>query len=259
MENWLNGMITDFIMSILGMISDPNIIEGAMDKYRISVVVGNCLLVYSLIYAVIVYKFSFDIFEVSKVKRIIQDLMIAGFLLNFADFFIKKGNEFSAILASGWYGTPEYIGETAETIFKSIGLVTAGVAAGAPIILPKLGITILILLGFVLIATIILILTSIMIAGVLEIMFVIFPVVLGLYPTKIGKKFMEKWISLYAGILFVPPVQGLAISLLFTSQSPAVTFLGSLTCLGRLIVVVIIVPGLMLYMFSAAGNANIAS
>lgn len=253
MENSITDMINNFIVSILSMVSDPYIIEGVMDKYKISVIIGNSLLGLSLVYAVIVYKYSLDMFETSKVKRIIQDLMVAGFMLNFGDYFIKKGNEFAEILATGWYGTPEYIEGIGKTILESIGI-AAVLSGGSPIILPTLGIAILILLGVVLILLIILILTSIIIASVLEIMFIMLPVILGLYPTKLGKKFMEKWTTLYVGMLSIPPVQGLALSLLFTSHSSEVTFLSSLICLGRLIVVVLVVPGLMLYMFSIASS-----
>jgi len=254
--NSLSETISDFIIEILNIISDPIVLEGVMEKYEVSVVIGKSLIGVSLLYAIVAYRFSFDLFETSKIKSMIKDLMLAGLILNFGDFFIKSGNELAGIIAEGWYGQPEYLSGIGKVILESIGITITGLAVGgaAPVILPGLGIAVLVILGLALVFILILLLTSIISASVLEIMFVILPVILGFYPLKYGKKFLEKWLTLYIGILSIPPVQGLAISLLFTSTASEVTFLTALFALGKLIVVVLIVPGLMLYIFSTASS-----
>lgn len=262
-EDALSKIINDYITSMLTVGTSSNITATIVDKYNISVIIGNSLLAITLVYAIIGFKFSMDIFDVSKTKNIFKDLLVAGFLLNgFAFFFIGKAIDLANIIKDVWYGnTVGNSGTIVGEILTSIGAVGAGAVVTVN---PGLGIGVLLTLGLVVFFFAIFSITHIILISITDIITIILPVLLGFYPTKLGKQFLQKWLSVFIGLMSIAPVQALALSLLFTplpaGAAPSVlNFSSTMECLGKLIVVVLIVPGAMFYMLSVAGNANIVN
>ncbi len=254
-ENSLSEFINDLITSMLTLETNPYTITNMLDKYNISIIIGNSLLAITLAYAVIGYKFSMDIFDVGKIKKIFQDLLVSGFLMNFSFFFSGKASELANIISVAWYGNPD----TGASFLTNMILAALFGVSGL-VISPLIGIGILILLAIVLVLLGMLALTNIILGGMTDIFMIILPLLLGFYPLKLGKQFLQKWASIFIGLISISPVQALAVSLLFSAASPTQLSFGSaMECLGKLIIVVLVVPGAMFYMFSVAGNANIVN
>ena len=254
-ENSLSEFINNLITSMLTLETNPYTVAGIIDKYNISIIIGYTLLGITLAYAVVGYKFSMDIFDVGKIKKIFQDLLVAGFLMNFSFFLIGKAGELANIIAEGWYGSHDIGNVLMSYIIQSIGIGAIGT-----VISPVIGIGVLLVLGVIILLLGALALTNIILGGMTSVLLIILPVLLGFYPLKLGKQFLQKWLSLLIGVISISHVQALAISLFFTSTATAELGFGSaMECLGKLIIVVLIVPGAMFYMFSVAGNANIVN
>lgn len=184
-----------------------------------------------------------DLQAAARFKYLFYDVFTAIILLNTARYLIPKAIDGSNLFVDLWLTN---ISGVNPVKFFVLGITTGfDTLGGGYMIILLLIVFMLIVLG----------LTHIIIQGFLMIWITVLPLILAAYPTDTGKKFVFKWFMVFLMLLWVGPLQSLAVHYTITSMlTGELNWANMMTSLGMLIVTVFLIPSVLLLVFTMAQN-----
>lgn len=247
----LNNLMSMLIKSAFFINESVYTISSVGSKVEVMQGIANRFLVVTMVACVCMFLYRFDISTNVKLKRIVEDCIIAVFLINTAPYFIFLVNSLANNFVTLWIPSTDNLG---STMMQALGI--TGSPSDILSMLSGTGMFLLSMIQLVISLLMLMILVHSIIQTLLNILYVLFPFVMSFYPTQKGKQLFDKILSLYIGLISIAPLQALALGLFKDSitTSGSLSMISVNNVLGTLIVLILLIPGSIFYVIAQASN-----
>jgi hypothetical protein len=255
MSDFIDGLVNGIKDATFTLPDDIFSINGVAEKYDTVSKISKTFSIIALILCMIGILYSLDIFSSAKLRLKFNEFMLSIFLIFVGKYLINEFNHLANLFVNLWL--PSNIG--GENGLSGAILASMGVATATGT-LEVLGFALLFLLGILVLFLLLMMLTHSIILGLLQIVIILFPLIMSIYPLSIGKKLMSGIGALYGALLAIAPLQALVINLFIGSLQKAAnpTVANICNALGMLIIAVFIIPGSLIFVLTKASSPKLS-